>query len=222
MKTSHEKSILLTINRPMLVRRGFISRYPESLVRIEAPKPIALNRAKFGNYLWEKLDTGSCEITVPNPALSICDFKLGFDEKAIVNLSSLLAIEASCFPYSKNIFDPLSFIEGHHVFHIVRGPTIFYLHGGGDLIEETLSGEYSEKFQRGNIISYTTKLERNLNFNKSSLAHRIFSKDDFTEQYKGSGRLVRQLIPVPYKVISGNSAGNTIMDYVNAILSLKP
>jgi hypothetical protein len=96
------------------------------------------------------------------------------------------------------------------------------LYGGGSLIEETISEGRSEKFQRGNIISYTAKLQRNLHFQKSSLTHWFFSKDDYTEQYIGSGRLVRQLIPVSYKSMSGNSGGNTIMDYVNAALSLKP
>ncbi len=215
------KVIDINVNDPVLVRRNSISSYPTSEVLVKCPSRFSAHRISGGSYLWDYVQSGSFQITVPYSVCSLIEHKLDTDEGMIVSIDNLLTVTAKRFPKMKYAFDKSSFIDGRHFFHHIRGPAHVVLFGAGEVTCEDVIRPM--QIRRGSIIAFSDTLSYGVGLSNASVMHAISQSHVLEDRVEGKGKVFRQTSSLSMSKIAGSESksGNTLVDYVNAFFGIR-
>lgn len=220
-RKKQNKVIDIEVINPLLIRRNSISRYSSSEVSIRCPSRLSVHRISGGSYLWDCVQSGSIQITVPYSVCSLIEHTLKPEEGMIVTLDHLLAVTAERFPATTHAFDTSSFIDGRHFFHHIKGPAHVVLFGAGEVTCEDVIEPM--QIRRGSIIAYSDTLSYGVGLSNSSVWHAISQSHVLEDRVEGVGQVFRQTSSLSMTKIAAaeSKSGNTLVDYVNAFLGIR-
>ncbi len=215
------KVIDINVTEPLIIRRNSISRYPNSEVSIRCPSRFSAHRISGGSYLWDYVQSGSIQITVPYSVCSLIEHTLEPEDGMIATLDNLLAVTAEKFPITTYAFDTSSFIDGRHFFHHIKGPAHVVLFGAGEVTCEDVVEPM--QIRRGSIIAYIDTLSYGVGLSNSSVWHALSQSHVLEDRVEGVGKVFRQTSSLSMTKIAAaeSKSGNTFVDYVNAFLGIR-
>lgn len=215
------KVIDINISEPIFIRRSCISRYPVSQVQIKCPSRFSVLRISNDTYLWDYVESGLIQVTVPYSVCSLIEHNLEPGEGMIVMLDHLLAVTSKKFPTTMRTFDASSFIDGRHIFHHIEGPAHVLLFGAGEVTSEDVVEPM--QIRRGSIIAYSDTLSYGVGLSNSSVLHAISQSHVLEDRVEGVGKVFRQTSSLSMSKIAAaeSKSGNTFVDYMNAFLGIR-
>jgi len=161
-------------------------------------------------------------LTTPYDDAHLSEINIGQDDSLIIKMDHVLAFTASTFLEKKWRLDLVSLLTLQFRYVYIPGPARIIYFGLGDIEQETFEGQ-TRDYDRGAIIGWTNTLAQGVS-SRSSLASALLGKEQVClDRFVGSGTLITQASTVRKlpKQFHDEQTGNSLLDYLNAILGIR-